>query len=69
MVEFDYVLFDRENGFVVEQSGREANGVNYSQYPQGLEPKLMDPNVGGYLGNKPNIDQDALWASQQSFEE
>jgi S-adenosylmethionine/arginine decarboxylase-like enzyme len=69
VVEFDYVLFDRENGFVVEQSGREANGVNYSQYPQGLEPKLMDPNVGGYLGNKPNIDQDALWASQQSFEE
>ena len=69
VVEYDYVLFDRENGFVVEQSGREANGVNYNQYPQGLEPKLMDPNVGGYLGNKPKIDQDALWATQQSFEE
>ena len=70
--EMDYVLFDRENGFVVEQSGREANGVHYSQYPNGLEPKLMDPNVGGYLGNKdnkPNIDNDAVWATQISFEE
>ena len=69
VVEYDYVLFDRENGFVVEQSGREANGVNYNQYPQGLEPKLMDPNVGGYLGNKPKEELDAIWATQQSFEE
>jgi S-adenosylmethionine/arginine decarboxylase-like enzyme len=44
--ELDYVLFDRENGFVVEQSGRESNGVWYSQYPNGLEPKLLDPNIG-----------------------
>jgi hypothetical protein len=51
----DYVLFDRENGFVVEQKGREANGVQYNQYPNGTEPS--------------QIDQDALWASQQSFEE
>jgi S-adenosylmethionine/arginine decarboxylase-like enzyme len=69
VVEYDYVLFDRENGFVVEQSGREANGVNYSQYPQGLEPKLMDPNVGGNLSNKPKEELDAIWATQQSFEE
>ena len=53
--EFDYILFDRENGFVVEKSGREANGVQYNQYPNGKEPS--------------QIDQDALWASQQSFEE
>ena len=53
--EFDYVLFDRENGFVVEQKGREANGVHYNQYPNGTNPS--------------QIDQDALWASQQSFEE
>jgi S-adenosylmethionine/arginine decarboxylase-like enzyme len=44
--ELDYVLFDRENGFVVEQSGRESNGIWYSQYPNGLEPKLLDPNIG-----------------------
>lgn len=68
VVEFEYVLFDRENGFVVEQSGREANGVHYSQYPQGLEPKLMDPNIGGYH-NKTNKDIDAIWSTQQSFEE
>ena len=74
VVEFDYVLFDREHGFVVEQSGREANGVNYNQYPQGLEPKLMDPNIGGYLGSSTNHSKtkeadDAIWSTQQSFEE
>ena len=55
LVEMDYVLFDRENGFVVEQKGREANGVHHNQYPNGTNPS--------------QIDQDALWASQQSFEE
>ena len=55
LIEFDYVLFDRENGFVVEQKGREADGVQYNQYPNGTNPS--------------QIDQDALWASQQSFEE
>jgi S-adenosylmethionine/arginine decarboxylase-like enzyme len=55
VVEFDYVLFDRENGFVVEQKGRESNGVQHNQYPNGTNPS--------------QIDQDALWASQQSFEE
>ena len=34
VVEFDYVLFDREKGFVVEQEGREADGVHYINYPQ-----------------------------------
>jgi S-adenosylmethionine/arginine decarboxylase-like enzyme len=67
--EMDYVLFDRENGFVVEQSGREANGVFYAKYPNGLEPGLMDPNIGGWFGNKNKSEQDALWESQQSFEE
>ena len=46
IVEMDFMLFDRENGFVVEQSGRESNGIWYSQYPNGLEPKLLDPNIG-----------------------
>ena len=55
LVEMDYVLFDRENGFVVEQKGREADGIHYNQYPNGTNPS--------------QIDQDALWASQQSFEE
>jgi S-adenosylmethionine/arginine decarboxylase-like enzyme len=52
VVEMDFVLFDRENGFVVEQTGREAEGIFYSKYPNGLEPGLMDPNVGGWFGNK-----------------
>ena len=64
--EMDYVLFDRENGFVVEQSGREADGVHYNQYPNGLQPRLLDPNIGQ---DKTNIDQDAIWSSQISFEE
>ena len=54
VVEFDYVLFDREHGFVVEQSGRESNGVHHTQYPNGKEVGLLDPNIGGYLGNKNN---------------
>ena len=66
LIEFDYVLFDRENGFVVEKSGREADGVHHSLYPNGLHPGLLDPNVGGY---KPKLEQDSLWASQTSFEE
>ena len=50
VVEYDYVLFDRENGFVLEQTGREANGVHYNQYPNGKEVGLLDPNIGGYFG-------------------
>lgn len=42
VVEMDYVLFDREHGFVVEQKGREADGVNYNQYPQGKEPGILN---------------------------
>ena len=55
LIEMEYVLFDRENGFVVEQKGGEANGITYNQYTHGKEPNFMD--------------QDALWATQQSFEE
>ena len=69
IVELDYVLFDRENGFVVEQSGREADGIHYNQYPQGKEPGILDPNIGQYLGNKTKEEQDAIWSSQISFEE
>lgn len=71
LVEMDYVLFDRENGFVVEQSGREADGVHHTKYPHGLQldKKALDPNIGGWFGNKDKAEQDALWATQQSFEE
>jgi S-adenosylmethionine/arginine decarboxylase-like enzyme len=66
LIEMDYVLFDRENGFVVEKQGREADGIHYNQYPNGKEPGLLDPNIGGYHGNK---SQDDFWSSQQAFEE
>jgi S-adenosylmethionine/arginine decarboxylase-like enzyme len=71
VVEYDYVLFDRENGFVVEQSGREFNGVIHNQYPQGKDvPKeMLDPNIGVFFGNKTKAEQDAIWSSQISFEE
>jgi S-adenosylmethionine/arginine decarboxylase-like enzyme len=71
VVEFDYVLFDRENGFVVEQSGREANGIHHNQYPQGLQltKEDLNPHIGGYLGNKTKEELDAIWSTQQSFEE
>lgn len=56
LVEMDYILFDRENGFVVEQNGKEFNGVHYIQYPNGLQltKEQLDPNVGGWFGNKDN---------------
>ena len=73
IVEIDYILFDREHGFVVEQNGREADGVHHIQYPQGLQltKEQLDPNIGGFIprDNKPKIDQDAVWATQISFEE
>ena len=52
--EFDYVLLDRENGFVLEQFGREGDGVVYNNYPNGQDtPKeMLDPNIGEYFGNK-----------------
>jgi len=58
VIEFDYVLFDRENGFIVEQSGREANGVQYNQYPDGkIVPKeMLNPNIGGWLKPKNHED-------------
>lgn len=40
--QYDYILFDRENGFVVEQNGREADGIHYNQYPQGREPGILN---------------------------
>jgi len=49
-------MFDRENGFVVEQAGREADGVFYSKYPNGIEPGLKDPNIGGWLNKKDDTD-------------
>lgn len=54
LIEMDYVLFDREHGFVVEQSGREADGVVHNEYPNGLKlnKEALDPNIGGYLGKK-----------------
>ena len=71
--EMDYVLFDRENGFVVEQSGRINDGVWYTNYPNGykLDEKQLDPNVGNFFDPKESYKraQDKLWESQTSFEE
>ncbi len=52
----EYVQFDRENGFVVEQEGNLKDGVFYTKYPKGLklDEKALDPNVGGWFGNKDN---------------
>ena len=61
LVEMDYILFDRENGFVIEQQGREADKVHNITYPLGKEPILKDPNIGGW--NKPTI-----WETQETFE-
>lgn len=54
LIEMDYVLFDREHGFVVEQQGEERNGVFHTVYPNGreLNPEELNPNIGGYLGKK-----------------
>jgi len=54
--EMEYVQFDREHGFNIEQFGRVKDGIQYNNQPD------IDTN-------KPNIDQDAVWASQISFEE
>jgi len=81
IVEMDYILFDRENGFVVEQSGRQADGVVHNVYPQGKEvPKeMLDPNVSGDWyksqknegGNLPRPEEEIadIWATQRDFEE
>ena len=54
LIEMDYILFDREHGFVVEQQGEERNGVVHTTYPNGrkLKPEELDENIGGYLGKK-----------------
>lgn len=51
IVDMDYQLFDRENGFVVEQEGSLRNGVFHITYPDGLQldEKALDPNVGGWF--------------------
>ena len=71
IVEIDYILFDREHGFVVEQNGREADGVHHIQYPQGLQltKEQLDPNIGGFIPRTNKDEQDAIWSSQISFEE
>lgn len=50
----EYQLFDRENGFVVEQEGNLSDGVWHNKYTNGLQldEKALDPNVGGWFGNK-----------------
>lgn len=50
----DYKLFDREDGFVVEQEGSLRDGVFHIIYPDGLQldEKALDPNVGGWFKNK-----------------
>jgi len=69
----DYVLFDRENGFVIEQQGNIANGVVYTQYPQGFKPsnRMLDPNEGNFFDPKESYDknQQSLFETQTFFEE
>lgn len=50
VTELDYVLFDRENGFVVEQEGGLHDGVFYNKYPKGkqIPENMLDPNVGNF---------------------
>lgn len=50
----DYQLFDREDGFVVEQEGSLREGVFHTAYPNGLQldEKALDPSVGGWFKNK-----------------
>lgn len=51
IVDMDYQLFDRENGFVVEQEGSLRDGVFHTTYPNGLQldEKALNPNVGGWF--------------------
>jgi S-adenosylmethionine/arginine decarboxylase-like enzyme len=53
----DYQLFDRENGFVVEQEGNLRDGVFYKNYPDGLQldAKALDPNVSGWFKKDKDI--------------
>lgn len=53
IVDMDYQLFDRENGFVVEQEGSLRDGVFHTTYPNGLQldEKALNPNVGGWFKN------------------
>jgi len=46
----EYVQFDRENGFVVEQEGSLKDGVFHTNYPSGknVSDEMMNPNIGGY---------------------
>ncbi len=49
----DWILIDRENGFVVEDGSeleiRDLEGSVHKTYPRGRKPGLMDPNIGGNL--------------------
>jgi S-adenosylmethionine/arginine decarboxylase-like enzyme len=75
LIEMDYVLFDRENGFVVEQSGREADGVQYNNYGEGKYVGPLDPNIGGdwYKSEQKNARPEEeiadIWSNQTEFEE
>jgi S-adenosylmethionine/arginine decarboxylase-like enzyme len=53
----DYQLFDRENGFVVEQEGNLRDGVFYKNYPDGLQldAQALNPNVGGWFKKDKDI--------------
>ena len=66
IVEMDFILFDRENGFKWEIQGREADGVIWESFNNNKDIKTnIDSNVIDFA----KAEQDALWATQQSFEE
>lgn len=73
--ELDYVLFDREHGFVVEQEGRVSDGVFHSKFPNGykLSPEMMDPNTGNFFDPKDShkriLDKEKMFKEQEYFEE
>ena len=66
IVEMDFILFDRENGFKWEIQGREADGVIWKSFNNN---KDIDTNIDSDVIDFAKAEQDAIWATQQSFEE
>lgn len=67
VVNMEYVLFDREHGFEVEQSGREAHGIVHNKYHKGKTPNThIDPNKE--LPPRPEEEIADIWGTQTSFE-
>jgi len=54
VAEYDYVLFDRENGFVIEQQGEGVDNWQHNEYHKGraIPANMMNPEVGNFYGSK-----------------